>query len=70
VASPSIPQDVGYATVAATRPARVRLGLVADTHIPEAYSGSPSRVGTCALTILRLTPNGRRQVCVEQLKVT
>ncbi len=36
MASPSIPQDVGYATVAVTASARVRLGLVADTHIPEA----------------------------------
>ena len=36
VASPSIPRDVGHATVPATRPARARLGLVADTHIPEA----------------------------------
>jgi uncharacterized protein len=34
VASPSIPRDVGYATVAANGPARI--GLVADTHIPEA----------------------------------
>ena len=34
VASPSIPRDVGYATVAANGPAR--LGLIADTHIPEA----------------------------------
>jgi predicted phosphodiesterase len=36
VASPSIPRDVGYATVAAATSARVRLGLIADTHIPEA----------------------------------
>ena len=36
MASPSIPRDVGYATVAVTASARVRLGLVADTHIPEA----------------------------------
>src|SRR6185437_3189914 len=38
--------------------------------VAAAYSGSPSRVGTCALTTLRMTLNGRRQVCVEQLKVT
>jgi uncharacterized protein len=36
VASPSIPRDVGYATVTASGSARVRLGLIADTHIPEA----------------------------------
>ncbi len=36
MASPSIPQDVGYATVAVTAAARLRLGLIADTHIPEA----------------------------------
>lgn len=36
VASPSIPRDGGYATVAVTASTRVRLGLVADTHIPEA----------------------------------
>ncbi len=36
VASPSIPRDTGYATVAVTESARLRLGLVADTHIPEA----------------------------------
>jgi predicted phosphodiesterase len=36
VASPSIPRDVGYATVTVTAAARVRLGLIADTHIPEA----------------------------------
>jgi hypothetical protein len=36
VASPSIPRDVGYATVAGAASPRVRLGLVADTHIPEA----------------------------------
>ncbi len=36
VASPSIPRDVGYATVTGTTFARARLGLVADTHIPEA----------------------------------
>jgi hypothetical protein len=36
VASPSIPRDTGYAAVAAAGPARARLGLVADTHIPEA----------------------------------
>jgi exonuclease SbcD len=38
--------------------------------VTAAYSGSPSRVGSCALTTLRLAPDGRRQVCVEQLKVT
>jgi hypothetical protein len=38
VASPSIPRDVGYATVAVTGSPRVRLGLVADTHIPEAQA--------------------------------
>jgi hypothetical protein len=36
VASPSIPRDVGYATVAAAASGRMRLGLIADTHIPEA----------------------------------
>jgi predicted phosphodiesterase len=36
VASPSIPQDVGYATIAVSPSAPVRLGLIADTHIPEA----------------------------------
>jgi len=36
VASPSIPRDVGYATVAGSAAGRLRLGLVADTHIPEA----------------------------------
>jgi len=36
VASASIPRDVGYATVAVTESSRLRLGLVADTHIPEA----------------------------------
>jgi predicted phosphodiesterase len=39
VASPSIPRDVGYATIAVTASARLRLGLVADTHIPEARAG-------------------------------
>src|ERR1700760_3898983 len=38
VASPSIPRDVGYATVAAVAPGRMRLGLIADTHIPEAQA--------------------------------
>ena len=38
MASPSIPRDVGYATLAATATGKVRLGLVADTHIPEARS--------------------------------
>ncbi len=36
VASPSIPRDVGYAAVAGSASPRLRLGLVADTHIPEA----------------------------------
>ena len=36
VATPSIPRDVGHADVTVTESARVRLGLVADTHIPEA----------------------------------
>jgi uncharacterized protein len=36
VASPSIPRDTGYATVAGTGSAPLRLGLIADTHIPEA----------------------------------
>ena len=36
VPSPSIPRDVGYATVAVTASGRARLGLIADTHIPEA----------------------------------
>jgi uncharacterized protein len=36
VAAPSIPRDTGYASVAARGPAGVRLGLIADTHIPEA----------------------------------
>ena len=36
VARPSIPRDVGYASVVARGPAGVRLGLLADTHIPEA----------------------------------
>jgi DNA repair exonuclease SbcCD nuclease subunit len=38
--------------------------------VAAAYSGSPSRVGTCALATMRLAPDGSRQVCVEQLKVT
>ena len=38
--------------------------------VTAAYSGSPSRVRTCALTTLRLAPDGRRQVRIEQLKVT
>lgn len=38
--------------------------------VTAAYSGSPSRVRTCALTTFRLTPDGRRLVCVEQLKLT
>jgi predicted phosphodiesterase len=36
VSGPSIPRDVGHASVAADRPGPLRLGLVADTHIPEA----------------------------------
>jgi putative phosphoesterase len=36
VAGPSIPRDVGHASVTAARPGGVRIGLVADTHIPEA----------------------------------
>jgi predicted phosphodiesterase len=36
VFGPSIPRDVGHASVAADRPAGLRIGLVADTHIPEA----------------------------------
>jgi hypothetical protein len=36
VVGPSIPRDVGHASVAASGPGGVRLGLVADTHIPEA----------------------------------
>jgi uncharacterized protein len=36
VARVAIPRDVGYATVAVTESPRVRLGLIADTHIPEA----------------------------------
>ena len=36
MASASIPRDAGYATVAVPASGRVRLGLVADTHIPEA----------------------------------
>jgi DNA repair exonuclease SbcCD nuclease subunit len=38
--------------------------------VTAAYSGSPSRVRSCALTTLRLGPDGGRQVCVEQLKVS
>jgi DNA repair protein SbcD/Mre11 len=38
--------------------------------VTAAYSGSPSRVGACALVTLRLTPEGRREVCVEQLKLS
>ena len=38
--------------------------------VTAAYSGSPSRVGSCALTTLRLAPDGRRQVSVEQLTVS
>ena len=38
--------------------------------VTAAYSGSPSRVGASALTTLRLGPDGRRQVCVEQLRVS
>jgi DNA repair exonuclease SbcCD nuclease subunit len=38
--------------------------------VTAAYSGSPSRVGTCALATMRLAPDGSRQVCVEQLKVS
>jgi exonuclease SbcD len=34
-----------------------------------AYCGSPSRLGTCALTTLRLEADGRRHVSVEQLAV-
>ncbi len=34
------------------------------------YSGSPSRVGSCALITLRLGPDGGRRVCVERLKVS
>jgi putative phosphoesterase len=36
VFGPSIPRDVGHASVAPGGPAGLRLGLVADTHIPEA----------------------------------
>jgi predicted phosphodiesterase len=36
VARPSIPRDVGYASLAVRESRSVRLGLVADTHIPEA----------------------------------
>jgi uncharacterized protein len=36
VARPSIPRDVGYASVPARGSGGVRLGLIADTHIPEA----------------------------------
>jgi DNA repair exonuclease SbcCD nuclease subunit len=38
--------------------------------VTAAYSGSPSRVGAGALVTLRLTPDGSRQVGVEQLKLT
>jgi DNA repair exonuclease SbcCD nuclease subunit len=38
--------------------------------VTAAYSGSPSRVRTCALATFRLAPDGRRRVCVEQLKLT
>ena len=38
--------------------------------VTAAYSGSPSRVGACALATLRLAPDGSRQVCVEQVKVS
>ena len=38
--------------------------------VAAAYSGSPSRVKCCALTTLRLAPDGSRHVCVEQLKLT
>ena len=36
MASPSIPRDVGHGSVALTGSPALRLGLVADTHIPEA----------------------------------
>ena len=36
MASPSIPRDTGYASIAGSTSGRMRLGLVADTHIPEA----------------------------------
>jgi DNA repair protein SbcD/Mre11 len=38
--------------------------------VTAAYSGSPSRVRSGALTTLRLGADGSRHVCVEQLKVT
>jgi DNA repair exonuclease SbcCD nuclease subunit len=38
--------------------------------VTAAYSGSPSRVKAGALVTLRLVPDGSRQVCVEQLKLT